>query len=729
MGLHALAALVALAALGVARAEVGGDAAAPLFPPMTISAPNSAVRACARQSRQLDRAIANRTLWAMHMLDASAAAGRAVGVLAGSVYQLGDFDECLEATPPWPSQYCLAGVRYAVPHTGALPLHHQVYAPNGSVWDKLHFLGKEHLFPLDTVTWGLCVPAACDAEELQTALVAHLSAATPERGTARAVNVTVGHCTAPLRRRYTADLLDAVFGALVGTLVSLLIVGTLLDLRGADSKFGKEPSASVGSGSGRRMLLCFSLRRSLLALLAAEPRVGGLDTEPVSGVRFLNMALLVCAHRVMNVYRGPVHNYLKVASAVEEIPLTGVIHGQVYVDTCFYLAGLLLAWYDLCRPQAQSFARTLLLRYIRLTPTYALVILFYASVFYKTGSGPLWDSFIGVERDACRDNWWTNLLYINNYVPTDTLCMFQSWSLAADMHFFILGSAVLLLLRRNRRWGVAALAALFALSVAVPFTLTALQHWPALLMFRPGFLKDIHHSPMFRLVYSASHNRATPYLMGMGTALLLHELHVQRQHRFSTTSTWALEGVAAVCMVPVLFTSVVFYNPEHVYTAAGAAVYAALSPVVWTAGLVAGTLSSMLGTKSLVKLATTPRPFLVLSKLTYCVYLVHWIFQMTSTAVLRAPYHQEDWKTWQESVNDILNSFLLAFALHLAVEVPTRTLSKLLLTPPKGGSQRQRYSMTASSEQGVAPRPAPPQLTPRVSPDPNGNVVKKTERR
>lgn len=56
-----------------------------------------------------------------------------------------------------------------------------------------------------------------------------------------------------------------------------------------------------------------------------------------------------------------------------------------------------------------------------MTPCYALVILFYASVFYKTGSGPLWDSFIGVERDACRDYWWTNLLYINNYVPTDTL--------------------------------------------------------------------------------------------------------------------------------------------------------------------------------------------------------------------------------------------------------------------------------------------------------------------
>lgn len=64
-------------------------------------------------------------------------------------------------------------------------------------------------------------------------------------------------------------------------------------------------------------------------------------------------------------------------------------------------------------------------------------------------------------------------------------CMFQSWSLAADMHYFVLGSLLLMLVRRNYRWGVAALSAVGVLSVAIPFALTALQHWPALLMFTP----------------------------------------------------------------------------------------------------------------------------------------------------------------------------------------------------------------------------------------------------
>lgn len=59
MALRALAVLAALGSLGALAAD------APLFPSMTISAPSSAARACARQSKQLERAAANRTLWAM----------------------------------------------------------------------------------------------------------------------------------------------------------------------------------------------------------------------------------------------------------------------------------------------------------------------------------------------------------------------------------------------------------------------------------------------------------------------------------------------------------------------------------------------------------------------------------------------------------------------------------------------------------------------------------------
>lgn len=41
-----------------------------------------------------------------------------------------------------------------------------------------------------------------------------------------------------------------------------------------------------------------------------------------------------------------------------------------------------------------------------------------ATLVVYSGNGPLW-SGIEAQAQLCRDNWWTNLLYINNIVKAD----------------------------------------------------------------------------------------------------------------------------------------------------------------------------------------------------------------------------------------------------------------------------------------------------------------------
>lgn len=50
-----------------------------------------------------------------------------------------------------------------------------------------------------------------------------------------------------------------------------------------------------------------------------------------------------------------------------------------------------------------------------------MVVFFYASIFWRFGSGPLWDQVIGHESEACAKYWWTNLFYINNYINSEKL--------------------------------------------------------------------------------------------------------------------------------------------------------------------------------------------------------------------------------------------------------------------------------------------------------------------
>ena len=51
----------------------------------------------------------------------------------------------------------------------------------------------------------------------------------------------------------------------------------------------------------------------------------------------------------------------------------------------------------------------------RLTPMYMLVLGTYVTLFAYWGDGPQWPYEKGLDPN-CNQYWWTNLLYINNFV-------------------------------------------------------------------------------------------------------------------------------------------------------------------------------------------------------------------------------------------------------------------------------------------------------------------------
>ena len=58
-----------------------------------------------------------------------------------------------------------------------------------------------------------------------------------------------------------------------------------------------------------------------------------------------------------------------------------------------------------------------LARFLRLTPVYMFVLLFFWKVMPLIGSGPYWEDVAASSVAPCDDYWWTNLLYINNLYP------------------------------------------------------------------------------------------------------------------------------------------------------------------------------------------------------------------------------------------------------------------------------------------------------------------------
>lgn len=84
------------------------------------------------------------------------------------------------------------------------------------------------------------------------------------------------------------------------------------------------------------------------------------------------------------------------------------------VDTFFLVSGLLVSYLllrELDRNKGKfNVGLFYLHRYLRLTPVYALLLGFVATLIVYVGTGPNWYT-VGLVSDGCRAVWWRNLLY------------------------------------------------------------------------------------------------------------------------------------------------------------------------------------------------------------------------------------------------------------------------------------------------------------------------------
>lgn len=96
-----------------------------------------------------------------------------------------------------------------------------------------------------------------------------------------------------------------------------------------------------------------------------------------------------------------------------------IANGSISVDTFFLMSGLLVS-YLLLRELDRSKGRFniglfYLHRYLRLTPVYAILLGFIATLMVYVGTGPNWYSVI-LASNGCRLIWWRQFLYSQFYL-------------------------------------------------------------------------------------------------------------------------------------------------------------------------------------------------------------------------------------------------------------------------------------------------------------------------
>jgi peptidoglycan/LPS O-acetylase OafA/YrhL len=161
------------------------------------------------------------------------------------------------------------------------------------------------------------------------------------------------------------------------------------------------------------LLTAFSLRSNLRALFV-RPEHARNHFPAVDGVRALSILWVIAFHTT---------GVLGVDLPREDLAVRLLHRGFLGVDAFFVISGLLVGTLVLREKRERGtvdVGRFYVRRALRILPAYYLSLLLYCLTI----------------REGCA-NVWANLLFVNNFLPEQQMCMPWSWSLAIEEQFYL----------------------------------------------------------------------------------------------------------------------------------------------------------------------------------------------------------------------------------------------------------------------------------------------------
>ncbi|XP_076285972.1 nose resistant to fluoxetine protein 6-like [Lasioglossum baleicum] len=368
-------------------------------------------------------------------------------------------------------------------------------------------------------------------------------------------------------------------------------------------------------------LLSFSLLLNLSKLCSLN--VGDDTLAPIHGLRFISMMWIILGHTCLTVIVVSEARSFR-SNAERDFFYQTVSNTNYAVDTFFFMSGCLVSFLylrtitktamqkmKLLRNSCGTFLQFLGMvsyRYVRLTPPYLVVIglVQVSSSWYY--SHTMLDVFT-VDYKNCRRFWWRNILYVNTYFDIDERCMMWTWYLANDTLFFIVGAVILIIGVRL----LPAAAILTTIILIVSWIVTGTIAWHT--EHVPSIADPFAH---YDSLYDKPWVRVGPYLLGMVAGWYLYK---------SNCSLKMPKMVAFACWVLSFFVmlSIVYGLHGSSYGPFMSVAYTALSHSAWAAAVGWVLIACVTGHGGVVNKILSWKLLYPLSRLSYCVYLVHCI--------------------------------------------------------------------------------------------------------
>ena len=340
---------------------------------------------------------------------------------------------------------------------------------------------------------GLCLPASCSRQSIITLLQLKLNVTDLTEDLIHCSNDRINE---PNRHwmgttAFIIVLLCLAVIVLIGTIIDT--VSPLYYKRKIKEKSVQHEyddlveSASITStnqSSVITFLAEFSAIRTVRRIFTINTKIDDGAILCLNGIRVLSLCWVMLGHSVSSgIYFA--WNLIDMQTAQRSIVFHVITSGAFAVDTFFVLSGLLTVVVFVREVRKKQLSLRLMLfyyihRYVRLTPSFILVV--FVSIYLTPyfGRGPLYPIQQGFEPAKCRaGNWWTAFLYIGNFLKSDDLCLGTTWYLYNDMQFHWVAPLALIPFVKGKKIIGYMMAILFVF-VSMGSILAILLYYPSL---------------------------------------------------------------------------------------------------------------------------------------------------------------------------------------------------------------------------------------------------------
>uniref|UniRef100_A0A1A9W6D5 Nose resistant-to-fluoxetine protein N-terminal domain-containing protein n=1 Tax=Glossina brevipalpis TaxID=37001 RepID=A0A1A9W6D5_9MUSC len=348
---------------------------------------------------------------------------------------------------------------------------------------------------------------------------------------------------------------------------------------------------------------------------------------------------------------------------------------MIYIDTLLLISGFLSA-YQLSEEMEQKSYIQLLkrmsLKVSRYLPTIYMLICFQTWILPYMSSGPMWTNLVEQNARLCEEQWWRNLLSLQNAIDFEETCSPVTVQLALEVQLYLLGPLVVWLYYTDSDAGFFMYGALHAMSVAARYSLTQREHLSMTLFH------GINVSKFYRTannLYASPISRATSYLLGLGAGIF------QKTHQGVVELSAELIPVGwTLATLGVLWC---FWSPsngmrtDYIYSSNESASYASWCPLIYGLSLCWFIFMLPKTENSFIKFLTTSQPIVTLSRLVFSIQLITFIVVLYNIGTVKEPikFHVTDLINPLELIIIFIGALILAFL----IDIPSQNIRHLVI--------------------------------------------------